>query len=40
MLAAFALAAPALVWPLAVAVPASLTRIGLTVRSLPRVLAG
>jgi hypothetical protein len=32
--------APALVWPMLAAVPASLARIGLTLRFLPRVLAG
>ncbi|MGH8826901.1 MAG: permease prefix domain 1-containing protein [Jiangellaceae bacterium] len=39
MLAAVALAATALVWPMALAVTASLARIGLTLRVLPRVLA-
>jgi hypothetical protein len=34
------LATPALVWPMAIAIPASLARIGLTARALPRVLAG
>ena len=40
MVAAALLAAPALVWPMAVAIPASLTRIGLTVRALPHTLPG
>lgn len=39
MLAAVWLAAPAVTWPMALAIPASLARIGFTVRSLPRVLA-
>lgn len=38
MLAAVALAAPALAWPMAVAVPASLVRIAFTLRSLPGAL--
>jgi hypothetical protein len=38
MLVTVALAAPALVWPMAVAIPASLTRIGLIVRALPCIL--
>ncbi len=38
MLAAALLAAPALVWPMAVAIPASVARIGLTIRSVPRIL--
>jgi hypothetical protein len=38
MLAAVLIAAPVLVWPMVVAIPASLARIGLTVRFLPRVL--
>jgi hypothetical protein len=32
--------APALVWPMLAAIPASLARIGLTLRFLPRALAG
>lgn len=39
MIAAVLLAAPTLVWPMAVAIPASLARIGLTVRRLPRLAA-
>lgn len=39
MLAAIALAAPALSWPLALAIPASLARIGIAARNLPRILA-
>lgn len=39
MLTAVAVIAPAPAWPLLIAVPASLTRIGLTVRSLPAALA-
>ncbi|MPZ81931.1 MAG: hypothetical protein GEV28_16680 [Actinophytocola sp.] len=39
MLVAVLFAAPALVWPMAVAIPASLARIGLTVWSMPQVLA-
>lgn len=39
MLAAIALAAPALSWPMALAIPASLVRIGLAARSVPRILA-
>jgi hypothetical protein len=38
MLAAVLLAAPVLVWPMALAIPASLTRIGLTARALPHLL--
>jgi len=38
MLAGVLLTAPALVWPMAVAIPASLARVGLTVRCLPRIL--
>jgi hypothetical protein len=34
------LAAPTLVWPMALAIPASLTRVGLTIRAVPRLLAG
>ena len=33
-----AVAAPAFVWPMALAVPVSLTRIALTARALPRLL--
>jgi hypothetical protein len=40
MIVAVWLAAPAMVWPMAVAIPASLTRISFIVRSVPRVLAG
>jgi hypothetical protein len=40
MVAVALLAAPALVWPMALAIPASLVRVGLIARSLPRVLAG
>ena len=39
LLTAVLLAAPALVWPMALAIPASLTRIGLTARTLPHLLA-
>lgn len=39
MLVAVAVAAPAVTWPLALAVPASLARIALTARTLPRVFA-
>ena len=39
MLVAIAYAAPALSWPMALAIPASLVRIGLAVRIAPRVLA-
>lgn len=39
MLALVLLAAPTLVWPMIFAIPASLTRIGLTARTLPRLLA-
>lgn len=35
MLAAVLLAAPAFVWPMALAVPASLARVGITMRRLP-----
>lgn len=38
MLAAVVLAAPTLVWPMALAIPASLARIAFTARSVPRVL--
>lgn len=37
-LAAVLFAAPALVWPMAIAVPASLARIAFTIRSIPTVL--
>jgi hypothetical protein len=39
MLAGVILVAPTLVWPMAVAIPASLARIGLTLRTLPTVLS-
>jgi hypothetical protein len=39
MLVAVPLAAPALVWPMALAVPASLCRVGITLRRLPGVFA-
>jgi hypothetical protein len=39
MITAVLLLAPALVWPMLVAVPVSLTRIGLTLRFLPRTFA-
>lgn len=39
MVAAVLLVAPTLVWPMFMAVPASLARIGLTLRSLPRARA-
>jgi hypothetical protein len=39
MLTAALLLAPALVWPMALAIPASLTRIGLTMRALHHVIA-
>ncbi len=39
MLGSVAALAPVLAWPMAVAVPVSLARIGLTLRALPRVLA-
>jgi hypothetical protein len=38
MLTAVLLAAPTLVWPMAIGIPASLARIAFTARSLPRVL--
>jgi hypothetical protein len=38
LLAAVLLVAPTLVWPMALAIPASLTRIGLTTRTLPQLL--
>ena len=40
MLAAVALATPALSWPMTLAIPASLVRIGLAARSIPRILVG
>lgn len=39
MLAAALLIAPALVWPMAAAIPASLARIAMTLRALPKALA-
>jgi hypothetical protein len=39
MLATVALVAPPFVWPMALAIPASLTRIALTTRSMPPLLA-
>jgi hypothetical protein len=39
MLATLLFIAPALVWPMFVAIPASLARIGLSLRSLPRAFA-
>jgi hypothetical protein len=39
MLVTVWLAAPAIIWPMALAIPASLARIGFTVQSLPRILA-
>jgi hypothetical protein len=39
MLAGVVMLAPALVWPMAVAVPVSIARIGLTLRALPSALA-
>jgi hypothetical protein len=39
MLATVLFLAPALAWPMLAAIPASLTRIGLTLRSLPRAFA-
>jgi hypothetical protein len=38
ILAAVVLAAPALVWPMALAIPASLVRIGLTLHAVPAIL--
>jgi hypothetical protein len=38
MVAVVLLAAPTLVWPMAIAIPVSLARIGFTARSVPRVL--
>jgi hypothetical protein len=38
MLAAVLLAAPSLTWPMAVAIPASLTRLTLTARALRKLL--
>lgn len=40
VVAAVLFTAPALVWPMAIAIPASLIRLGLTSRALPRLLAG
>lgn len=40
VVAAVLLAAPALVWPMAIAIPASLIRLCLTARTLPRLRAG
>lgn len=40
VVAAVLLAAPALVWPMAIAIPASIIRLGLTTRAVPRLLAG
>jgi hypothetical protein len=39
MVAAVLLVAPALVWPMLAAIPASLARIGLTLRVLPTPVA-
>ena len=39
MLVAIAYAAPALSWPMALAIPASVVRIGLAVATVPRILA-
>jgi hypothetical protein len=39
MIAAIAMTAPALSWPMALAIPASIVRIGLAVRTVPRILA-
>jgi hypothetical protein len=39
MIAAAVFAAPALVWPMAAAIPASLLRIGTTVRAMPAILS-
>lgn len=39
MLAAVGLAAPTVVWPMALAIPASLARIGLTLHTVPAILA-
>lgn len=39
MIVATVLVAPAFVWPMAAAIPASLTRIGATVRAVPLILA-
>jgi hypothetical protein len=39
MLVAVLLAAPSLVWPMALAIPASLARVGLTARALPHLMA-
>jgi hypothetical protein len=40
MLAAVLLVAPTLAWPMVLAIPASLARIGLTLRLVPRAFAG
>ena len=40
MLAAVVLAAPTVVWPMLLAVPASVARIGLTLRTVPHAVAG
>lgn len=40
MLATAAAVAPTLVWPMAIAIPASIARIGLVLRSLPKALTG
>ena len=39
MIVAVAAVAPAIVWPMAVAIPASLVRIGFSIRSMPKRLA-
>jgi hypothetical protein len=39
MLGGVLILAPALAWPMAIAAPVSLTRIGFTIRALPRLLA-
>jgi hypothetical protein len=38
MIAAIAMTAPALSWPMALAIPASIVRIGLALRTVPRIL--
>jgi len=38
MIAAVVALAPHLVWPMGIAIPASLARIGLTIQTLPRPL--
>ncbi len=38
MLAVIAVTSPTLVWPMALAIPASLVRVGISARSLPRLL--